>query len=101
EIEFETFRRNFTYEEAEEIRAEFEKICAWYDRVVKRDWFGAPNQAKAKEWLDRCETMLEEFEAKVFERQEKAGREAPESPTRSNHRRRPRIIVGGRSRVAV
>ena len=28
EIEFETFRKNFTYEEAEEIRAEFEKIKA-------------------------------------------------------------------------
>lgn len=100
EIEFETFRRNFTYEEAEEIRAEFEKICAWYERVVKRDWFGAPNQPKAKEWLDRCEAMLEEFEGKVFEREEKLGREAPASPTRRNHRRRPTVIVGGRGRAA-
>jgi len=103
EIEFETFRRNFTYEEAEEIRAEFEKIGAWYDRVVKRDWFGAPNQGKAKEWLNRCEKLLEEFESKVFERQEKLGREAPPEMAHRRHKRRPRLIVGakaGSSRAA-
>jgi hypothetical protein len=67
EIEFETFRKNFTYEEAEEIRMEFEKICTWFERVQERDWFGAPNVGEAREWLRRCESMLEEFEAKVFE----------------------------------
>lgn len=66
EIEFETFRQNFTYEEAEEIRMEFEKICTWYERVVERDWFGAPNREHALGWLRRCETMLEEFESRVF-----------------------------------
>lgn len=67
EIEFETFRQNFTYEEAEEIRMEFEKICTWFDRVQERDWFGAPNQEDARGWLRRCEALLEEFEANVFE----------------------------------
>lgn len=66
EIEFETFRKNFTYEEAEEIRMEFEKICTWFERVQERDWFGAPNRQAAREWLRRCESMLEEFEGKVF-----------------------------------
>ena len=66
EIEFETFRQNFTYEEAEEIRMEFEKICTWYDRVVERDWFGAPNRETARDWLRRCEEMLDGFEARVF-----------------------------------
>lgn len=66
EIEFETFRQNFTYEEAEEIRMEFEKIGTWYERVVERDWFGAPNREEAFGWLRRCEAMLEEFEARVF-----------------------------------
>ena len=91
EIEFETFRKNFTYEEAEEIRAEFEKICAWYDRVTRRDWFGAPNQNQAKEWLSRCEKMLEEFEARVFERQEKMGVERPLALTARRRRRRRRV----------
>jgi len=95
EIEFETFRKNFTYEEAEEIRAEFEKIQAWYERVLRRDWFGAPNQNKAKEWIDRCETMLEEFESKVFERQEKIGRETGGADVAVRRRRhRPRVIAG-------
>jgi hypothetical protein len=73
EIEFETFRKNFTYEEADEIRAEFDKINAWFMRVRGRDWFGAPNMNTAREWIQRCEAMLEEFEAQVVERQEVAG----------------------------
>jgi hypothetical protein len=69
EIEFETFRKNFTYEEAEEIRMEFEKICTWFERVQERDWFSAPNREDARGWLRRCESMLEEFEGKVFDLQ--------------------------------
>lgn len=67
EIEFEHFRRNYTYEEAEEIRMEFDKLGTWFNRVRERDWFGAPNREEAQAWLRRCETLLEEFEAKVFE----------------------------------
>ncbi len=70
EIEFETFRQNFTYEEAEEIRSDYEKVCAWFERVRERDWFGAPNQQEARVWLDRCAGMLEAFEARVFESQD-------------------------------
>ena len=70
EIEFETFRKNFTYEEAEEIRAEFDKITAWFERVQRRDWFGAPKRRDADLWIRKCRTMLERFEAKVYERQD-------------------------------
>jgi hypothetical protein len=66
EIEFEVFRRNFTYEEAEEIRMEFEKIVTWFDRVSARDWFGAPDRVEAARWIRHCETLLEDFETKVF-----------------------------------
>jgi hypothetical protein len=66
EIEFETFRRNFTYEEAEEIRSEFEKIVSWYERVRERDWFGAPNQSDALRWLQTSQQRLEAFEALVY-----------------------------------
>jgi hypothetical protein len=83
EIEFERFRKNFTYEEAEEIRLEFEKIRSWFDRVSQRDWFGAGKRQEALEWVGRCERLLEEFEAKVFEVQEKAtGRLSHKSPKR-------------------
>jgi hypothetical protein len=73
EIEFEIFRQNFTYEEAEEIRSEYEKVCAWFARVRERDWFGAPNREEAQAWLERCAELLEGFEAKVYEFQESAG----------------------------
>jgi hypothetical protein len=78
EIEFEHFRQNYTYEEAEEIRMEFEKIGTWFERVQERDWFGSPNKDQAREWLRRCEELLEGFEAKVFELQ--GGDEASKSP---------------------
>lgn len=67
EIEFETFRGNYTYEEAEEIRIEFEKIVGWFEAVTARDWFGASNREEARGWLTRCEALLESFEAQVFE----------------------------------
>lgn len=97
EIEFEMFRKNFTYEEAEEIRNEFEKIGAWYERVLHRDWFGAPNRALAKEWLDRCEMLLEEFEARVFEHQETMGN--GRTTTATIRRRRPRVSVDSQKRT--
>ena len=66
EIEFETFRQNFSYAEAEEIRQDLDKIRRWYDRVVERDWFEAPRREDAAAWIGRCERLLEEFEEKVF-----------------------------------
>jgi hypothetical protein len=95
EIEFETYRKNFTYEEAEEIRSEFEKICAWFDRVRHRDWFGAPNEPEARAWLQRCEQMLEEFEAKVYDAQEESGEQEPAA--RPVTRRRPGVTPTQRS----
>jgi hypothetical protein len=83
EIEFETFRKNFTYEEAEEIRNEFEKIVNWFNEVEERDWFNAPNRAEAADWLKRCESLLEEFEGRVYEIQEKTtGSEEPSASAR-------------------
>jgi hypothetical protein len=94
EIEFEKFRKNYTYEEAEEIRLEFEKIRIWFDRVVQRDWFGAPNRKEALEWLGRCERMLEEFETDVFALQEKAAAHQERRPRR---RRRAAHRKGGKN----
>jgi len=66
EIEFEVFRKNFTYEEAEEIRSEFDKIIDWFNRVKNRDWFNAPLRADAEQWVAKCERLVEDFEARVF-----------------------------------
>jgi hypothetical protein len=93
EIEFETFRKNFTYEEAEEIRIEFDKICNWFDQVRDRDWFGAPNQSEAKVWLDRCEKLLEDFEARVYEIQESDPSPVASPPRRPRRSRRMGRVI--------
>jgi hypothetical protein len=97
EIEFETFRKNFTYEEAEEIRAEFEKIVSWFERVRERDWFGASNQDAARAWLGRCEKLLETFEERVFAVQTgtESGDEAVAVPRAAAPRRKVRVVQGG------
>jgi hypothetical protein len=93
EIEFETFRQNFTYEEAEEIRAEFEKIVLWYERVRARDWFGSPNRASAEEWLHECERMLETFEERVYARHQEEREDAPADAAQASPPRRRRVRV--------
>ena len=96
EIEFETFRKNFTYEEAEEIRTEFEKIVDWYRRVNDRDWFNAPLRTEAEQWLKKCERQLEEFEARVFAAQETNGDPAKVSrEKRRRSRRKTKPKSGG------
>jgi hypothetical protein len=92
EIEFETFRKNFTYEEAEEIRAEFEKIRDWYERVQQRDWFGAPSREEAFNWIRRCEKMLEDFERTVFKVEGTASDGIARRAAPRRRRGRPRLV---------
>ena len=70
EIEFETFRQNFTYAEVEEIRQELDKIRRWYERVIERDWFAAGRKDAAWHCIEQCEKLFESFEEKVFLQQE-------------------------------
>jgi Protein ChrB, N-terminal len=97
EIEFETFRGNLTYEEAEEIRAEYDKIVSWFERVRERDWFGAPNRSDAEEWLGRSARLLEEFEAKVFRTQLSAPSDANKRARRSGRATSRRRAAGPRA----
>lgn len=68
EIEFERFRENYTFEEAEEIRQDFDKIRRWLDKVIERDWVSADNRGVAEQRVADCEELLEAFEAEVYER---------------------------------
>lgn len=68
EIEFERYRENFTFEEAEEIRQDLEKLKAWMAKVEARDWMRAEGRDEAAAMIDRCEQMLEDFEADVYQR---------------------------------
>ncbi len=68
EIAHERARENFTYEEAEEIREDFEKIQRWFARVVARDWFRAGQRDAVEREMRHCETLLEAFEEEVYGR---------------------------------
>jgi hypothetical protein len=69
EIEFEHFRQNYTFEEAEEIEQDLEKIRRWFDRVRERDWFKAERRDEVDRWLERCQGLLARFEEEVYRRQ--------------------------------
>jgi hypothetical protein len=66
EIEFERLRRNFTYEEAEEIYSDLEKLKSWLGRVSARDWFGCGRRQEAERHIAECEKAYEEFERECF-----------------------------------
>jgi hypothetical protein len=68
EIEFEHFRQNYSFEEAEEIGQDLEKIRRWFDRIVTRDWFGAAGRREVEVWIERCAELLSEFEHEVYRR---------------------------------
>jgi hypothetical protein len=68
EIEFEHFRQNYTFEEAEEIEQDLEKIRRWFERVRERDWFKADRRDEVETWLARCQGLLARFEEEVYRR---------------------------------
>ncbi|MFI5713915.1 Chromate resistance protein ChrB [Kribbella sp. NPDC051620] len=70
EIEFERFRENYTFEEAEEIRQDLEKLRRWLAKVEGRDWMDADGKELARARVADCERLLEEFEADVYEHTE-------------------------------
>ena len=68
EIEFERSRENYTFEEADEIRHDLEKLKAWMNKVEARDWMRADGREHAAALIERCEALLEDFEADVYRR---------------------------------
>ena len=68
EIEFEHFRQNYSFEEAEEISQDLDKIKRWFARVVERDWFDANGKGEVERWIVQCEALLTAFEEEVYRR---------------------------------
>jgi hypothetical protein len=68
EIEFERYRENYTFEEAEEIRQDLEKLRRWLRKVEERDWMQADGRELARSKVAECEQLLEQFEADVYDR---------------------------------
>lgn len=82
EIEFEHFRQNYSYEEAEEIGQDLEKIRRWFDRIVARDWFAASGRREVEVWVDRCAELLSGFEHEVYQRNPDDAPDAAPDPLR-------------------
>jgi hypothetical protein len=68
EIEFEKFRQNYSFAEAEEIAHDLEKMWVWFARVQAQDWFDAPGRDDVATWLQRCELLLDDFYTAVHTR---------------------------------
>ena len=68
EIDFERSRENYTFEEAEEIRQDLEKLRRWLRKVEARDWLSADGLDLARRRVAECEELLERFEADVYDR---------------------------------
>jgi hypothetical protein len=84
EVEFEHFRQNYTFAEAEEIEQDLDKIRRWYARTQERDWFDAPGREAVAAWIERCAVLLDEFFTTVHARAaghpsevDSSGRERP------------------------
>ncbi len=69
EIEFERFRQNYTFAEAEEISQDLDKIRVWFGRVQEHDWFEAPGRDQVARRIRHCETLLEDFYGEVHRRE--------------------------------
>lgn len=94
EVEFETFRQNFTFAEADEIEQDLDKIRRWYARVQERDWFGTAGREDVARWIGQCELLLEGFYTEVHARTA-ANANGPEAAEMGStaHGHLPRLAV--------
>lgn len=97
EIEFERFRQNYSFEEAEEIGQDLEKIRRWFDRVVARDWFGASLRQEVEDWIARCADLLSDFEHEVYARS--PDDTADDAPSEMGFSMAPRALTRDKSAV--
>jgi hypothetical protein len=95
EVEFEHFRQNYSFEEAEEIGQDLDKIRRWFDQVQERDWFAADGRQQVAELLERCQEALGGFEEEVYRR-----RASDEEPEEASPLRPSLTIVEGAGRRA-
>ena len=95
EVEFETFRGNFTGSEAEEIEADLEKIRAWFARVHARDCFAASGRAAAEAAIAECQRLLDAFVDRVFEAEAAQGGLSLDLPAPLSWDRPPQPVAEG------
>jgi hypothetical protein len=69
EIRRESRKERFTFAELEESETDWEKLHRWQERVVARDFFGAPDRAAADEAMARGHGALDVFTREVYVRE--------------------------------
>lgn len=67
EIWRETCNLKFTFAELEDVESEWEKLQRWQERVITRDFFGAPGRARADAALESCAALLATFSSAVYQ----------------------------------
>ncbi|MDE2428222.1 MAG: chromate resistance protein ChrB [Burkholderiales bacterium] len=65
----------FTYAEVEENEEDLRKLQAWIGKIIKLDFTGASLRAEAEARVVRCETLLDEYAQRVFEKQHGEGQD--------------------------
>jgi uncharacterized protein YdbL (DUF1318 family) len=63
ELAGEQARGRLTYAEVEESEADLQRFRTWLNKIVARDYFGAPGRAAAEAAVARCAQALADFEA--------------------------------------
>lgn len=63
ELATERSRGRASYAEVEESEADLERFRSWLSKIAKRDYFGAPDGATARQAVEAAAAELEAFEA--------------------------------------
>jgi len=66
ELERESGLGKFSFAELEENEAEFQKLTDWYQKIARRDFYGAPLRPPADEKLEQCRAKLGVFSTEVY-----------------------------------
>lgn len=73
EIRRESGKGKFTFAELEELESDWDKIQRWFERIGTRDVFTAPAQQCAAAAMKAARTLLDDFTATVYAREDNQG----------------------------
>ena len=69
-LEKEYAAKHFTYGELEENEVELVKLRSWFEKVQRRDVYGAQKRSEASQALDGCAEALELYAARVYDEED-------------------------------
>jgi hypothetical protein len=66
QVQKEYDENHFTYAELEENEVDLVKLKSWFAKIIDRDVFGASGRAACESSIERCESSLEAYAARVY-----------------------------------